>query len=78
LTAIDKYAIGNLFFLVAFAFWHAIIGSTLFDEDNEQRTKIDFYALIAVSIGFLIYTLIAVLNIVYMSRQIENLEKQSK
>ena len=77
LTSIDKYAIGNLFFLVTFAFWHAIIGSTIFNEDNDYRALIDSYALVTVSVGFVIYTLYSIFKIMYMSRQIDNLEKQS-
>ena len=75
LTSIDKFAIGNLFFLVAFALWHSIIGSTLFDEDNDNRTKLDLYGLYGFSGAFTFYTLFAILNILWKSKKIENLQK---
>ena len=76
LTTIDKYAIGNLFFLVGFAFWHAIIGSTMFSSyTSNDRNTIDTYGLIAFAIAFLLYTGFHIVKIMIMKKEIDKMSK---
>ena len=76
LTSIDKYAIGNLLFLVLFASWHAIIGSTIFDSYGDTRFTIDAYLLGAFGIVFFIYTLFFILKIKWMIKEIDKKGKK--
>ena len=71
LTAIDKFAIGNLLILVVFACWHAIIGSTLFDNYESQRVTVDTVFLGIFGLVFFVYTLFYVIRIVLMTKKAE-------
>jgi hypothetical protein len=79
LTSIDKYAIGNLFFLTLFAFWHAIIGSSCFDSFSPDHIfEIDIVACITFGVAFIIYNLAAVFELVRMkirTKKIRNINK---
>ncbi len=79
LTSIDKYAIGNLFFLTLFAFWHAIIGSSCFDSYSAEHIfEIDIVACITFGVAFIIYNLAAVFELVRMkirTKKIRNINK---
>ena len=79
LTSIDKYAIGNLFFLTLFAFWHAIIGSTCFQSFSaDYISQIDMIACITFGVAFVIYNLAAILELVRMqirTKKIKNINK---
>lgn len=46
LTSLDKYAIGSLFFLIAFCIWHSLIGSNVITQDKSLKRIIDTYVLI--------------------------------
>ena len=74
LTAIDKYAIGNLFIQILFAMWHAIIGSGLFDSISDYRSTYDSYALYALTGIFMIYTLFTATKCIYTQKQINKWE----
>jgi hypothetical protein len=76
LTSIDKYAIGNLFFLILFACWHAIIGSTLFESYGDMRVTIDTYVLGAFGVAFSIYTLFFIVKITLIIRSINEKGKK--
>lgn len=45
LTSIDKYAIGNLFFLVIFLVWHSVVPSEFLGNISLSRKDIDTYIL---------------------------------
>lgn len=76
LTSIDKYAIGNLFFLIIFACWHAIIGSTLFESNGDMRVTIDTYVLGGFGVAFFIYTLFFIVKISLIIRGINEKGKK--
>jgi hypothetical protein len=78
LTSIDKFAIGNLFFLVLFAVWHAIIGSTMFDDIASQREIIDLYVLVGFGILFTVYTLFYVCLFFWMQMAINKKAKNQE
>lgn len=79
LTSIDKYAIGNLFFLVLFAFWHAIIGSTCFENYSLASIyELDMFACIAFGVAFIIYNLASVLQLVRMKIRTEKIRNINK
>lgn len=54
LTSIDKYAIGNLFFLVVFLVWHSVVPSDFLENISIPRKDIDTYILMA--FGFIYAT----------------------
>ena len=72
LTSIDKYAIGNLFFLILFACWHSIIGSQMFSNFLlDTRKEIDQYVLLSFGVAFICYTIAYMTWIVRMQKAIE-------
>ncbi len=79
LTSIDKYAIGNLLFLVLFACWHSIVGSQIFDDVTTSiRITIDTYVLCAFAIAFFIYTLVYVIWVFRMQYLIKQKKLNKK
>jgi hypothetical protein len=78
LTSVDKYSIGNLFFLVLFAMWHAIIGSTMFDVYSDYRIPIDIYVLCFFGIAFFTYNIAFIIRLVQIKMKNEQKKNLNK
>lgn len=76
LTSLDKYAIGNLFFLILFCVWHSLIGSNLISSDITIRKKIDRYVLLGSIILLILFNCIYLVWFVIMYRSIRKFEAE--